>query len=364
MVLASIQSHYQRVKAFYKKYESFFMPALIIWGFIFHYITFKVISISEVLTLVSAYMGLGTLVIVFMHLYDMGRMPQFLRYVRLFSPLLLQFSLGSMIGGVFIFYWFSGSIFVSWPFILLVVALIIGLEIYKHYLENPIVQFGLFNFASFLFLAVALPFVFTSIDPALFMAAGWISLLFVLFLVYLFRNSPTIIDRKYKILTVNVVIFIVMNTFYFANLIPPVPLSIREERVYHDVHRSGNDYLVEAEPETFWQKLELHPTIHLAPNQIAYIYSSIYSPTDLDTDIIHDWQHYDDSAKKWISVSKVSFHVLGGRQEGYRGYSYKSHVEAGSWRVYTETVRGQILGRYQFTVQLVDEPPTVVQETK
>src|SRR6185503_5889640 len=126
MVLAAFQSQYQRVKAFYKKYESFFMPALILWGFIFHYVTFKAISIADVLYLVFGYMGLATLVIVFMHLYDMGKIPQLFRYVRLFSPLLLQFSLGSMIGGVFIFYWFSGSLFVSWPFIVFVVVLIIA----------------------------------------------------------------------------------------------------------------------------------------------------------------------------------------------------------------------------------------------
>src|ERR1035437_6554742 len=102
MVLATIHSQYQRVGAFYKKYESWFMPVLIIWGFIFSYITFKAISITDVLYLAFGFMGLATLAIVFMHLYDMGRITETLRYVRLFSPLLLHFALGSTIGGVFI----------------------------------------------------------------------------------------------------------------------------------------------------------------------------------------------------------------------------------------------------------------------
>src|SRR3954471_701223 len=126
MVLASIQSQYQRVKAFYKKYESLFMPALIIWGFIYHYITFKVIPIEDVLYLVSVYLAVGTITIIFVHLYDQKIITQRLRYVRLFAPLLLQFTIGSIIGGIFIFYWFSGSILVSWPFILLVVFLLLG----------------------------------------------------------------------------------------------------------------------------------------------------------------------------------------------------------------------------------------------
>jgi hypothetical protein len=130
MVLARIQSHYQKVRAFYKKYESFFMPALIIWGFIYHYITFKVIPITDVLYLVFGYSGAGN---IHDSLYARLRYgqasPRSLRYVRLFVPLLLQFAIGSMIGGVFIFYWFSGSIFVSWPFILFVLVLIVGLEL-------------------------------------------------------------------------------------------------------------------------------------------------------------------------------------------------------------------------------------------
>src|SRR5581483_7407051 len=102
MVLARIQSHYQKVKAFYKKYESFFMPALIIWGFIYHYITFKVIPITDVLYLVFGYLALATLAILFINFYDEGFITEKLRYVRLFAPLLLQFTIGSMIGGVFI----------------------------------------------------------------------------------------------------------------------------------------------------------------------------------------------------------------------------------------------------------------------
>jgi len=332
------------------------MPALILWGFIFHYITFTVIPVTDVLYLVFGYLGLATVTIVFMHVYDMGKITPWLRYVRLFSPLLLQFALGSMIGGVFIFYWFSGSIFVSWPFIAFVIVLIVGLEIYKHYLENPVVQFGLYNFATFLLLAVALPIFFTSLDPSWFMAAGWISLVLVLVLTFLLRKSPTIIHRKYKILIVSIMIFVVMNVFYFSNLIPPVPLSIRDEGVYHSVSHTSGGYVVEAEPQTFWQKFSLWPTVHLVAGQPLYVFTSIYSPTDLNTDIIHDWQYYDSAQNQWVSMSKLSFHVLGGRAEGYRGYSLKTQLQPGKWRVYTETPRGQVLGRYEFQIETVTQP--------
>lgn len=340
------------------------MPALIIWGFIYHYITFKVIPITDVLYLVFGYLALATLTIIFMHVYDQGIVTQRLRYVRLFVPLLLQFTIGSMIGGVFIFYWFSGSIFVSWPFIVLVVALIISMEFYKHYLEHPVVQFALYTFSAFLLLAVALPYFFTSISSVLFMLAGWISLFLAFGLVALLRKSPAIRDRMYRIIIACVCVFLTMNVFYFYNLIPPVPLSIRDAGVYHSVAKSGNDYVVEGEPRTLLQKLTSPNIIHLGPDERAYVYSSIYSPIDLNIDIVHEWKYFDPSVRQWMSMSKVTFHLVGGRQEGYRGYSYKTNMPAGAWRVFVETPGGQVLGRYEFDVEQVDQKPTLVQEIK
>jgi hypothetical protein len=363
-MFTTIRTRYQSVKAFYKKYESFFMPALIIWGFIYHYITFKVIPIEDVLYLVSVYLAVGTITIIFVHLYDQKIITQRLRYVRLFAPLLLQFTIGSIIGGIFIFYWFSGSILVSWPFILLVVFLLLGLEFYKHYLENPVVQFALYNFAAFLLLAVALPYFFASINPALFMGAGWLSLILVLFLIWILRKTATIANNKYKIISACALVFIVMNVFYFNNIIPPVPLSIRDAGVYHSITNSGDGYVVEFEPRTIWQRLSLRPTIHLTEGERAYVYTSVYSPTDLNTDIVHDWQYYDSVQKKWISESQVAFHLIGGRQEGYRGYSYKTNLMSGKWKIYVRTPHGQVLGVYGFNVEIVSQSPRLEHELK
>jgi hypothetical protein len=61
-------------------------------------------------------------------------------------------------------------------------------------------------------------------------------------------------------------------------------------------------------------------------------------------------------------MSEISFHITGGRQEGYRGYSFKTNVPAGKWRVFVETPRGQVLGRYEFNVERVDQQPMLVKE--
>lgn len=365
MPILSVRSHYQKVKAFYQRYEKFFMPALIIWGFIYHYITFKIIPIEEILYLVFSYLVLATASILFMHLYDAGKISQKLRYIRLFVPLLLQFTLGSIIGGVFIFYWFSGSIFVSWPFIAIIIILVISIEAFKHHLEKPVVQFSLYYFASFLLLAVALPYFFSSLNPWLFVAAGALSMLPVLALTKMLGpHSPLIKQRNSRIFLSSALIFLVMGVFYYFNLIPPVPLSIREAGVYHDIRHSGSGYLVSAELQNFSEKLSLSPTIHLGPGEPAFVYTAIYTPADLRTDIVHDWQYYDENKKDWIDVSKLSFPVTGGRQDGYRGYSLKANLAPGKWRVYVQTPRGQVLGRFRFDIQRVSDIPPLVQIRK
>jgi hypothetical protein len=364
MPLFAIKSHYQKVKALYLRYEHWLMPILIFWGFIYHYATFKVIPIEEVLYLVFAYLALATLAIIFIHLYDQGKITKKLHYIRLFMPLALQFGLGSVIGGVAIFYWFSGSIFTSWPFIVLILLLIITIEAFKHHLEKPVVQFSLYTFATFVLLAVALPYFLRSLSPWLFVMAGIISIGLVIILLYITKSSPVIARQKRAVIISSITIFVIMNFLYFANLIPPVPLSIREVGVYHSVTRTGKDYLVTAEPQHFWKDLRLIPIIHLGPAERAYVFTAIYSPTDLDTTIVHDWQRYDTTKQAWTSMSQISFQVLGGRQDGYRGYTLKNNLPAGQWRVLVKTPRGQVLGRLRFDIERVNEPPVLEQIKK
>ena len=66
--------------------------------------------------------------------------------------------------------------------------------------------------------------------------------------------------------------------------------------------------------------------------------------------------------KEWISASRISFPIRGGREEGYRGFSQKSNVFPGSWRVYVETKDGQIIGRIRFDV-VAGSPPLPLIET-
>ena len=154
-------------------------------------------------------------------------------------------------------------------------------------------------------------------------------------------------------------ILVFMNGLYFLNIIPPIPLSLREAGVYHRVTRAGQDYELSMEKESILQRLFFGKTIHVMKNSPVYIFTSVFSPADLNTEIVHVWQRYDENKKEWQTVNKLSFLLKGGRQEGYRGYSLSNNVVPGKWRVYVETKRGQVLGKISFTVKQVFSLPEI-----
>ena len=50
-------------------------------------------------------------------------------------------------------------------------------------------------------------------------------------------------------------------------------------------------------------------------------------------------------------MSTVTYPINGGRDGGYRGYTIKSHPDAGEWRVDFATADGHLLGRERFNVE-------------
>lgn len=159
-------------------------------------------------------------------------------------------------------------------------------------------------------------------------------------------------------------IFIMMSVLYLSNIIPPIPLSLREAGVYHDLRRSGSSYLVTDEPKSMFEQWLPVKTIHLMSGEPVYIFTSIFAPTDLHTQIVHRWQYHDQANHTWVNADQLSFPVSGGRQEGYRGYSRRSSLKEGQWRVRVQTPRGQVLATIRFDVERVEKSVSVVEFVK
>ncbi len=341
------------------------LPGTLIFGVVTDLFTFRSIQISYTFLILSFHVIFSGAMIAFLNLYDAGVIKKgnrVLDFARLAAPLAIQYSFGGLASASFIFYFFSGSIYVSWPFILLIAILMVANEVFREYYLRASVQIAVYYFLLFSIFAVVLPYLLQRLDAWVFVASGIFSLLFIF--CYIAAISLAVkknfgIRRFAKQIAA---IFVVINIFYFLNIIPPIPLSLRDAVVGQGIEKIGDKYAILIEEELFWDKFLPGQTIHRTPGGAVAVYTAVFAPGKLETDIVHDWQRKENG--KWISKGKFSYDITGGRLDGYRGYSIKTAVPAGEWRVDVETARGQVLGRVRFDVVEVPEPPVLVEVVK
>lgn len=352
----NIKSHYQRIKEFYLRYERWLMPATLLVGFLIDYFAFTNIKIAVTFSLLSLYWIVTGATIIFINLYDANKLPKKFRYARLFAPLLIQFTFGALLGSSLVFYWLSGALSVSWPIIVIVALLMVFNDIFRHYFLKPAIQVGVYFFTTLSLFYLILPFLFNSLSPWLFIIAGALSIIiFYPYIIFLSRAKDHIKQQKRRLLILVFTILLAMNFLYFANIIPPIPLFLREAGLYYNIKTSGRSYIITGEVESFWQRVIPGQTLHIKPGQKIYLYTAIFAPAKLQTTIVHHWQYYDQEKKEWTTQDVLSFAIIGGRKEGYKGYSFKSDLALGNWRIYVKNQRGQALGRITFNVERTQE---------
>ncbi len=350
---------YIKLSKLYERHEKLLIPGALVVGVIIDFVTFRSIGITSTFALLGAYFILAGAAIAIMH-YHGVRLVQSraMWYSRLAAPLVIQITFGAMLSASLVFYWFSASLSISWPILALVAILIASNELLrKYYLQLP-VQIGVYYFATFSICTLIIPYIFNSIAAGVFLLGGAISLAIGIgYINLLLRALERLKNQKKKMTWIMVSVFVAMNALYFLNIIPPIPLSLREAGAYHNIEASGGTYKLLGEKYNFFEKLIPGQQIHILEGDSVYVFSAIFAPTDLDTTIVHHWEAYDEETNKWVTEDELSFYLTGGREDGFRGYSLKSAVYEGKWRVSVETKRGQTLGRIRFDIKYVEELP-------
>ncbi|WP_316928443.1 DUF2914 domain-containing protein [Gillisia sp. CAL575] len=152
-------------------------------------------------------------------------------------------------------------------------------------------------------------------------------------------------------------IYITINVFYYFNLIPPVPLALDTGLVAHDVRKTNNEYIVTYEKDqwyVFWRKHSIN--FHRQADQRVYVFTSVFAPTDLKKAIFHRWKRYNSETGKWEVTDDLGFEVAGGRNRGFRGYTYKNNLKEGQWKVDVITEEELVLGVVDFVIKNTSEP--------
>lgn len=284
-----------------------------------------------------------------------GKFPERLNHkVRKYAPLLMQYAFGGLLSGMLIFYGRSGAWGVSWPFLLIILGVIFGNETIKDKVQRLIYTIAMLFVGLFAFVVLMVPVVIGKMGALVFVGSGILALLIMLIYIRLLSLVvPRFIELHLRALIFVVgLIFSIFNFLYFANIIPPIPLSLKDVGIFHSVvHFENGAYQLTYEKGKWWQFYknsddEFHPE---AGGSI-FCFARVFAPTKIQTDIYHKWEYYDQTEKKWKEYFRLAYPIAGGAADGYRGYTLIENYRPGTWRCTVETGRGQVLGREVFTV--------------
>lgn len=326
----------------------------LIFGFVVDIITFRNINLSLSQIILSVHLVIVAVSIFILSTPYRGQ-GRFLGFIHSWLPVLLQYSTGNLLSAFLVLYSGSGSLVQSWPFFALVFVAAIGNEGLR--LDKYLLPFRttLFYLNLLLFFALSVPIFVHSISTWSFLVS--IAVATTVFAVYAYLGRFTLknsFGASFEGIEKNAIAaLVIFVALYFTNLIPPIPLSIKTIDFYHTVYKTGDTYVAVDEERSFLERfLALGGvTLTLSEGADAYVYTAIFAPARLGTSVAHRWQKYDDTEGEWITTNIVPFPILGGREGGYRGFSFTVDPTPGRWRVSVETEGGQTIGRAYVTIE-------------
>lgn len=358
-----------RTKNYIKDNSKYVPVVFFICGFIFDSLTLGRIDRLYDLSILSLHMVSLTVMLYLYNLADDGKWNgTFLEKYEKYLPLAIQFYFGALSSAYVIYFSRSVSLSKTISFFIILVGLLIANEFLKQRISNKYLQFSVFFFINFTFSTFMLPVFMKEMNTEIFILSGLISLFFTLIVIVgIYKLSPSTRLEIHigKMLSIIFTMYLAINLFYYLRLIPPVPLALDEGIVAHEVIKDNGNYLVTYEADDWWVFWRDHrPKYSYKPGQNVYIFTSIFAPTDIEKTITHRWNWYDKKAKEWVTIDEISYKITGGRDAGYRGYSFKNNVKQGEWEVEVVTEEGLILGVIDFELiaNNTQKPKRVVEQ--
>jgi hypothetical protein len=270
---------------------------------------------------------------------------------------ILQFCFGGLANNLLILYGKSGTLAGSAAFVVLLLGIILGNEFLRNRYTLLRFNIAVYYLLLLTYCIIAAPtFIFHTIGTNIFILSGLLSLAIIMIFLIVIRIAVLRGARESKhfweVGAIVLGIFVLFNALYFLDIIPPVPLSMKGIGVYHSISRdtAGNYTGTYEAPAWFVFWRDTATTYTAAPGEAAYCFSAVFAPGKLTAPISHQWQWYNPITKKWETKETVSFSILGGRGQGYRGYTIESSLVPGSWRCNVQTQSGALIGRMSFTV--------------
>lgn len=338
------------IKEKLEKNEKILMPVFLFLGFIVDWFTLnRVDQVFDNLILLT-YIILSAVSIIFMNGFFKGK---FLNKIKDISPYILQYAFGGLFSGLVIFYFRSSHIFTSLPFLIILIVLFLGNDFLHRKYQRLVFQILVFYIAIFSYLNLIIPILFKTISVWIFVTSSILSI--VVISGYIMLVNKIVVNERFRHWAYRTV-YITLGIFIFlytTNIIPPIPLSLKDSNVAHDIQRiDDREYVITLQDTpwyVFWSKYT--DNLNVRDGDEVYVFSSVFAPTRFRSTIYHEWSYFDTEINRWRRTDRIPMEILGGQNNGYRGYSVKSNLIKGDWRVDIKTETNQIIGRVGFKIK-------------
>lgn len=270
---------------------------------------------------------------------------------RPYYPMVVQFLLGGLFSAYAILYSRSATLTSTAIFFALLVVLLVGNEFLHDRLSSLRLLVSLYALVCFAFFTFFIPVMTGLMNAPIFLVGAGLSAVVMFRVVHLiYRNNPDRSKREAVGVTLPACGLIgLLVGFYFLNWIPPVPLSMKFGGIYHEVKKIGDRFELSFEKQ-WYQAWKRSDSIFPA-NEPVYCFTAVFAPVALDTTIYHHWYFRPKSDKPFTHADRIPIKIAGGREGGYRAYTFKQRLDPGDWRVDVETEDGRMIGRVSVRVE-------------
>ena len=353
-----------RLRLYYDKNESQIALLSFICGFVFDVLTADRVDSWFTIGQQAAYLGLILLALLQMFFEqggpppDAAALPVLKRWYYRYRTALVHFFLGTLLNLYTIFFFKSSSLLVSFSFLGLMVLLLAANESKRLKSRGLTFKFALFSLCMLSFSAAVVPVFAGSIGFAVFLLSMGIGSVPALVAgAWIARRAPDLAVRAQRqILVPAGAVLAGFLLFYLFRLIPPVPLSLPFIGVYHGVEKQDDVYRLSHERPRwrFWHNGD--QDFVARPGDRVYVFFRIFSPTRFSDQVLVRW-YWKDGARGWTLQDSIPIKIVGGREQGFRGYGFKSNYQPGEWKVQVETTDAREIGRVYFDLELGPEAP-------
>ncbi len=258
--------------------------------------------------------------------------------------LLMQFFFGGIFSALFILYFKSSGYLGTWLTTAILGALLVGNEFARdHYGRRFTTTWALLALNSILLLNFVLPHVVGSLEACWFYLSTAAGILLTQLVRELAPGHPGKIWPAWAV-------GLALMAAFQLNMIAPVPLVKRELLVGHEFRQVGGSYLIRIETAPLWQFWRVQAmTVHVAASERIYGISAVFAPRGMSAPLEHRWEYRGPAG--WQSIAVVRFQTTGGREKGFRGYSWVQQTLSGDWRFTVATQDGRIIDMLSFRVE-------------